>query len=36
VNKTAYILYLLLEIGEPKNLEIITNEIKWLFKQAAK
>lgn len=31
VNGTAYVLYLLLEMGEPKNSEIIANAVKWLF-----
>jgi len=31
VNGTAYILYLLLEVGEPKGSEIIANAVKWLF-----
>lgn len=31
VNGTACVLYLLLEIGEPKNSEIIVNAVKWLF-----
>jgi squalene cyclase len=31
VNGTAYVLYLLLEAGEPENSKIIANAVKWLF-----
>jgi hypothetical protein len=31
VNGTAYILYLILEMGEPRNSGIVTKAVKWLF-----